>query len=269
MNNYSFIHDKINTCGALDFGDILSKSIALFKKTWLQGFLLILLILIVAVPFFIIIYLPIYSVVIEQVQSGDYNPNDASILMLQSDEFRYQILGLTFLMSFLSTVLAAGFYRMVKKIDFGEGFLFSDFFFYFKGKYLGKILTIAALSFLISLINFAFEKFLPPQTASFLGVFIGVVFSVYSTLFVVMFAFNPELESNEIFSLSFNLGTKKWMLIFGLMMVTGILGSFGIILCGIGILFTIAIFYLPPYLIYKDVIGFDQKSDIDKIGEMQ
>lgn len=269
MDTFSTLQEKINNAKPLDFGDILSRSIELFKKTWLQGFIFMLIFFIVFIPIFIAIYLPIYTSLFDQIKSGDYDPNDVSSLMMKSDAFRYQILGLTFVMGFLTTALAAGFYRIVKKIDFGNVFSFSDFFYYFKGRYLGKILTIAALSFLVSLINFGFEKFLPPTIATLLGVCLAVIFSVYSTLFVVIFAFNPELESTEIFSLGFNLGSKKWLLIFGLLVVTGILGFLGVILCCIGMLFTISIFYLPPYLVYKEVIGFNELSEIDKIGEIQ
>tara|TARA_R110002049_G_scaffold5204_1_gene36530 strand:+ start:7329 stop:8138 length:810 start_codon:yes stop_codon:yes gene_type:complete len=269
MNNFSSLQEKINNVKPLDFGDILSRSIDLFKKTWLQGFLLMLMFFVIAIPIFIVIYMPMYTALIEQIQSGDYDPNDASSLMMQTDSFRYQILGLTFVMSFFTVAMAAGFYRVVRKIDIGEAFSVSGFFYFFKGKYLGKILTIAALSFLVSLINFAFEKFLSPELATLLSLVISIGFSVYSTLFIVFLAFNPEMESTEIFSLSFNLGTKKWPLIFGLLVVTGIMGFFGIILCGIGILFTISIMYLPPYLIYKDVLGFNETSEIDKIGETE
>lgn len=266
MDTFTSLQEKINNAKALDFGDILSRSFELFKKTWLQGFLLMLILFVIVIPIFVIIYLPMYTSIFEQVKSGDYDANDTTSLMMQSDSFRYQLLGLTFVMGFLTTAFAAGFYRIVNKIDFGGVFSFSDFFYYFKGKYLGKILTIAALSFLVSLINFVLEKFLPPNIATLLGMCIAIIYSVYSTLFVVMFAFNPELESTEIFSLGFNLGTKKWLLIFGLLIITGILGCLGIILCGIGMLFTISIVYLPPYLIYKDVIGFNEVSEIEQIG---
>ena len=269
MHNFSSLQDKIINAKELDFGDILSMCFELFKKTWLQGFILLLIIFIVVIPIFIAIYIPIYSSIIEQVQNGDYDPNDAANVLLQTDSFRYKILGLTFVMGLLTTTLVAGFYRIIKKIDLGDVFSASDFFYFFKGKYMGKIFAIAAFSFLVSLINFAFEKFLPPSMATLLSVILAISFSVYSTMFVLFFAFNPNLESNEIFSLSFNLGSRKWPLIFGLMFVTLIIGCFGFILCFIGILFTISIIYLPPYLIYKEIIGFNEKSDIEKIGETE
>jgi hypothetical protein len=269
MDIMTSLLEKINNSKPLDFGDILSKSFEMFKKTWLKGFVLLLILAIVAIPFFVVIYMPLYVSLFEQIQNGGYDPNDASTLMMQSDGFRYKILGFTFVMSFLTTALIAGFYRIIKKIDFGETINATDFFYYFKGKYLGRVFTIAAFSFLISLVNFALEKFLPPTTATLLSVIISIGFSVYSTLFVLFFAFHPDLESTEIFSLSFNLGSRKWLLIFGLMFVTGIIGCFGIILCGIGLLFTISIIYLPPYFIYKEVFGFNEKSDIDKIGQTE
>lgn len=266
MNTIAYLTDKINNPKDLDFGSILSKSFELFKKTWVQGFILILIIFITLIPFFMAIYWPIYSSVFEQMQNGDYDPNDINDLMLgQSDNFRFTILGLTFIISFISIILVAGFYNIIKKIDFNEAYKSSDFFTFFKGKYLGKVFTIASLSLLISLLNFALEKFLPPFPASIVTIVLSVWFSVYSTLFVVFFAFNPHLNSSEIFNLSFNLGTKKWALIFGLLIVSTIIGCFGLIGCGVGILLTISIIYLPPYLIYKDIIGFDEMGQIEQI----
>lgn len=71
----------------------------------------------------------------------------------------------------------------------------------------------------------------------------------------------------QIVKLSFNIGTKKWLLSFGLIFLTGLMGMLGIIACGIGVLFTISIIYLPVYFIYKGVVGFDDITDIDLIGK--
>jgi len=40
----------------------------------------------------------------------------------------------------------------------------------------------------------------------------------------------------------------------------------GIIGCGIGVLFTISVMYLPVFFIYKEVIGFGETSEIEQIG---
>ena len=92
------------------------------------------------------------------------------------------------------------------------------------------------------------------------------MFFVPLSFFSVVFANNPELTETEIVKLSFNLGNKKWFITFGLMIVTGILGMLGIIACGIGVLFTISIVYLPVYFIYRDVVGFEDDDEIQHIG---
>ena len=71
---------------------------------------------------------------------------------------------------------------------------------------------------------------------------------------------------SDFFTLGFKLGLKKWFLIFGLMMVTGVIGALGAIACFVGMFFTLSIMYLPTYLVYKDIFGFDNISAIDKIG---
>jgi uncharacterized membrane protein len=40
----------------------------------------------------------------------------------------------------------------------------------------------------------------------------------------------------------------------------------GIIACGIGLLLTMSIVYLPVYFVYRDVVGFEEDSEIMKIG---
>ncbi|MEP1488857.1 MAG: hypothetical protein ABJK28_10555 [Algibacter sp.] len=267
MNTLSSLQEKIDNVKELDFGDILSRTFDLFKKTWLQGFIMVLLIMVVMIPFIVVVFMPTYSSVLEQVQSGNYDPNDgSSLLQGQTDSFRYMILGLTFFISFVTTGLTAGFYRIVKRIDFNESYGFSDFFYFYKAKNLGKMFAIAAFSLLIALINFAFEKFLPPTAASLINMFISIFFSVFTALFVIIFAFNSHLESSDFFTLGFKLGLKKWGLIFGLMVVAGIIGALGAIACFIGMFFTISIMYLPTYLVYKDIFGFDNVSVIDQIG---
>lgn len=267
MNDIEGLLSKIENAKELDFGDILSRSFELFKKTWVKGFLLLSIILIVAIPFMIAVYLPMIAEMKEGINKGDFDPNETgAFLRGQPDNFRFMILGITFVVSFLSTALVGAFYKIIRKIDFSEEVAFIDFFYFFKSKYLGKIFAIASFSLLASLINFVFEKFLPPTTASLLGGLLSIILSVYTTLFVVFLAFHPELETGDFFVLSFNLGSKKWFLIFGLMLVMGMLGCLGFVACGFGVLFTISIVYLPVYFVYKDIIGFSEVDEIDNLG---
>lgn len=78
MNSVNSLLEKIETAKQLDFGDILSRTLELFKKTWTQGIILVLLLLLIMLPFFTAIYVPMFNSVMEQVESGGYDPNDAS-----------------------------------------------------------------------------------------------------------------------------------------------------------------------------------------------
>ncbi len=268
MDTYSKLQEKINRAEDLEFGDILSKTIELFKKTWLNGFLMLLILVVIYIPFFIVLYIPIYQEMMEQIQNGGYDPNNVNgLVYTQSNNMKLMTLGITFVISLFSTFLIAGFYRLIKKIDFDESYSIKDLFFFLKGQYIPKVITIAAFSLMVAMLNLFLEKVLPNGLATTLSLFVTIVSSVYTTLFVVFLAFNPDLDVSSIFSLSFNLGTKKWLLIFGLAVVTGILGFLGVVACGFGILFTISIVYLPPYLIYKQIVGFDTVDSIDLIGK--
>ena len=83
-----------------------------------------------------------------------------------------------------------------------------------------------------------------------------------------MFAFNPELSVGDIVKASFKLGHKKWLLAFGLILVSLLLAQIvGMLLCGIGTLFTAAFVYHPTYLIYKEVIGFGSGDGVNILVE--
>ena len=51
MNSLDTLLEKIDTAKQLDFGDILSRALELFKKTWLRGFILVLIMLVIMIPF--------------------------------------------------------------------------------------------------------------------------------------------------------------------------------------------------------------------------
>ena len=54
MNTVTSLSEKINRAKALDFGDLFSKSIELFKKVWVQGLVMLLLTVAIMIPFYLI-----------------------------------------------------------------------------------------------------------------------------------------------------------------------------------------------------------------------
>ena len=268
MNTIEQISEKIRQAKTLDFGTILSDAIDLFKKTWIQGFLLQLFSAIIMLPLIIAIYVPLIGVMIAQAESGEINPDayDAVFAGFSILFIIFLIVGFLVLGT-LTTALQAGFYRIMKKLDYDEDVQTSDFFYFVKGKYLWKLFTLLLVVMLISIgVGIIMALLLIPTF--FMSMLLTLYIMVPLSLVNVFYAYNPELEVGDIIKGSFKLGNKKWFLIFGLILVSSILSQIiGILLCGIGLMFTAAFVYHPIYLVYKNVIGFDDEVPINHIVE--
>ncbi len=250
MNQYDILKQKIENAPSLDFGNIISEAIELFKKVWVKGFLAILLIVIVGVALSFVFQA--IGLAVDPTILTEGGLSAESLAKFYSQNALYS-LPQTILASTLMIVLMAGFYRICKNEVQGktQG---DDYFYYFKKEYFSKALMLSIIYAIIAAI--AQALFLVP----YLYVFVPLSY------FAVVFFDNAELSEMEIVKLSFALGNKKWLISFGTMFVCGIIGMLGLIACFIGVVLTMSIIYLPVFLIYKDVIGFDNHSEIDLIG---
>lgn len=232
----------------LDFGSILDYSFNLFKKIWLQGFLMILITMIFG------------GLIAFVFVSINLIPNPYDIGDFQGLNF-FNFYANSALRNFPQTLvitpvllgLMAGFYRICKQVDLMESQK-DDLFYFFKGPNFRKVMLLGLIYSLIS--SVAQALFLIPY----------IYVSIPLLYFSIIFAFNPELSEVEIVKLSFKLGTKKWFLTFGLIFITGIIAMLGLLACGIGVLFTMPLVYLPVYFIYRDYIGFEDDDEIMEIG---
>lgn len=249
------ISERIERSMSPDFGDVLSKSIDLFKKVWLQGFLMMVFTFVLLLPVIIISYVPLFGVIMEnaQYEASSYNTGD---IYLQRSVNPFEqlstviysmaiIFGGILAVSFLMYAVMAGFYRVLKNADIYGKVETSDLFYYFKGKYLGKAAVLGISVTLISLV------------ATLLCYFPVIYVSVPLNMALVVFAFNPDLSVSDILKVSFKLGNKYWLIIFGLILVAGIISGLGVIACGIGMLFTASFARIPLYVIYKETVGFE------------
>ncbi|MCF7559047.1 hypothetical protein L3X39_00235 [Sabulilitoribacter multivorans] len=249
MNTYYSLSEKIKNAKALDFGTILSEVIELFKKVWLKGFLTVLLIFLCA---FVIGFL--FSVI--GLSTNIYNFNDGINLETFTSFYSMNVLyslPQTILGSVVSIGFLASFYRICKNYVMKDEDN-NDYFYFFSNGYFSKIFMLGIIYGLIATI------------AQLLLVIPYIYVFVPISYFSVIFAFNPDLSETEIVKASFALGNKKWLISFGLIFVSAILGMLGVIACFIGVLFTISIVYLPVFYVYKEVIGFEDVSEIEQIG---
>jgi len=258
--NFNELEQKINENKPLDFGDIFNKSIELFKKTWQQGLLQTLLSVGLVLGVMALMFVPMFLMGVvdpsafESLESS--NPDFMPIIMIYVIMFPA-----IFVASVFATLLNMAFYRMIKQIDLGEPASSVSFGMFFKTKYIIKAFVLSILSILISVV-------------ALLVCILPVYYVMIPlALLIPIFSFNPEMSSSDLLKASFKLGTKKWLITFGLLIVSGILAELvGLIMCGVGIFVTMSFVYLPSYFVYKDTIGFGNDSsdsqEFEKISEL-
>ncbi|OEJ99219.1 hypothetical protein A8C32_08600 [Flavivirga aquatica] len=250
MNTFLNLLDKIERAKQLDFGNIFDSVLEMYKKVWLKGFLVILFVMVSAIGIAFLFELIGLS------SKANYMFNDGFNLDTYTSFYYTNILysiPQTILISTVNLAFVAAFYRICKSVDLGENAT-DDYLYFFKKIYFSKILMLGIIYSGIAAIA-QLMLFIP-----YIYVYIPLAY------FAIIFSSNPDLSEVEIVKASFKLGNKKWFITFGTMFVAGLLGMLGIVACGIGLLFTISIVYLPVFFIYKQVVGFNNNSEIEKIG---
>jgi hypothetical protein len=250
----SEIQSKIQNAKELDFGSIFNQSIELFKKVWLQGLLVLIITVALMIPFYILMYLPLIALGLINPESFQQGSSPNVMLLLP---FFFFLLIFAFYAMFVSFALKAAFFRICRQKDLGIESS-DEYFYYFKKKYIGKILLLSLAAVGISLL------------AILLCVLPIIYVSVPLTFLSIVFAFNPELSVSETIKASFDLGNKKWLVAFGLIIVSSILAEIiGLLMCVVGIFVTASFVYLPVYFIYKDVVGFEDDNELNQLGKNQ
>ncbi|HLV70423.1 MAG TPA: hypothetical protein VKY34_06910 [Xanthomarina sp.] len=247
MNALNTLLEKIENSKTLDFGDIFNNSIELFKKVWVQGLIMILLMMVILIPLYLIMYLPFIGIGVLDMDAYQYNNDISPILMIP---FFIMIFVFSIVAMVLSFGMKASFYRICKMKDLNEAGS-DDYFYYLKKPYLGKVIVLSLMTFGISLL------------ATLLCFFPIIYVMVPITLINVIFAFNPDLSASDIIKAGFRLGNKKWLITFGLIVISAILAELvGLLMCFVGIFVTASFSYIPAYFVYKESVGFQNPNDI-------
>ncbi|WP_370101677.1 hypothetical protein [Xanthomarina gelatinilytica] len=247
MNALNILLEKIDRSKTLDFGDIFSNSIELFKKVWVQGLIMMLLMMVILIPFYLVMYLPFIGMGFLDMDAYSYNNDISPILMIP---FFIMIFVFSIVAMVLSFGMKASFYRICKMKDLNEAGS-DDYFYYLKKPYLGKVIVLSLMTFGISLL-------------ATLLCFLPIIYvMVPITLINVIFAFNPDLSASDIIKAGFRLGNKKWLITFGLIVISAILAELvGLLMCFVGIFVTASFSYIPAYFVYKESVGFQNPNDL-------
>ncbi|MEM9363333.1 MAG: hypothetical protein AAGA43_11890 [Bacteroidota bacterium] len=230
---------------SLDFGRIFNASFELFKKVWVQGFITLLLTFVVIIPFYIVVYIPMFAAGMTDPYYFENEELPVSMILFLIIFYPIMIIGVTM----LSTCLNAAFLRICKKVDSGLPGR-DDYFFYFKKSYLGKAFMLALIVLGLAIL-------------AVITCGLGIIYlMVPMSLFAAFFAFDEELTPLEITKASFALGNKNWLVIFGLILVSSLVAQLGVFACFIGVLFTAMFTRIPIYFIYKETVGFSSETEI-------
>jgi len=242
----------------LDFEDIFSRSFDLYQKVWVKGLLLQLLGILISYGLFFIMYIPMIGssfiiVSLEENESSSSGFVMVVFMILIFLLYMAVILGL----AIFHTGLQMAFYRIVRLKERGERQEGVNFGMFFKRPLLKKTIYFGLAQFGIAMI-------------AVLLCVIPILYVIIPLQFaMIIYAFNTELTIKDLYKTAFRLGNKKWGIAFGLLIISGFLAMIvGFIACGIGIYITMSFVYMPTYLIYKDVVGFDEDENaIATIGE--
>ena len=248
------IFKKIENAAKPDFGDIFSKSFDLFKKVWIEGTMHILIAFIVAIPVLIVAYIPLVPVILQgnrQSYGQEFNPFIEYPLPVIIGYFLF-LLALILISQVFAYAISAHFYKIMQKADTGKPIDTGGYFVFLKGNF-GKLFVLSLAATGIALLA---------TLLCYLPLFYVMV---PLQLLVVVFAFNPELSVSQIIKASFKLGNKFWIIIFGLIILSGIIAQLGVLLCFVGVFVTASFVHIPMYYVYKDSIGFEDTSSSERI----
>ncbi|KMQ66758.1 hypothetical protein ACM46_04435 [Chryseobacterium angstadtii] len=216
----------------------------------------------------------------------DYDFNIGKYLSQGTELFKKDIGGfivatlLLFVMSFIPfcSILGLGnFYKICKKVDEGEQvsagdiFDFTDFVVYLKLFLLifaiCIVLMIPVQISLIPLILAAGNEdgnMSDTGTALFaggMGLWMILLFVLLTVLSISMYFVQPLISLHrmtsvtEAFKLSWKIARKNFFKILLFSIVVGFISQLGIIVCGIGVLFSIPLGICMKYAAYKDTLG--------------
>ncbi|MTB52339.1 BPSS1780 family membrane protein [Lewinella sp. W8] len=173
----------------------------------------------------------------------------------------------------VSPCLTVGFYLAAKKTEYRQHLEFSDFF---KGfDYLGPLVVAALIQFgiiMAIMIPFFAAIFLTMDVNGLdngdLGAFpwwafiliIPIIYLAISWSFAPLLIVFQKMKAWDALEASRKIISKQWFVFFGFILLVGLLGSLGLIILLIGILFTYPVYMASVYAAFRDIVGLPDED---------
>lgn len=240
----------------LKLGEVLSKAGDIFKG--IAGYA-ILALLIYAIIYYLLslivglIYSPDQEELMAISQTGDYD----QLMTFYKEEFSNPMFRVSMLANLLVGSLVMpilySIITMARKYDLKQSIQFSDIFVHYTD---GKFAKLYVASLIISIVtSIGFTLCLIP------GIFIYGIW-----LLVIPFIIFADASIGEAFEASRKIAFKSLgSFILAVLLIFAIL-LLGFIMCCVGLIAALPLVYVFIYVMYKEIVGFDDVSEIDQIG---
>lgn len=179
----------------------------------------------------------------------------------------------------IGPALLAGFYHVANQVDRGEQTVFGDFFkgfdklgnLFLTSLLTGLIVVVAAIPGLIvlftsglSLTSFMTDEPEINMSMIIVGVLLMLIPLMYlavSYLFAPMLVWFYDLKPWDAMETSRKLVGKNWGIIFGFALVMGIIASLGVVLLGVGLLYTMPAYICANYAAFADITRLNEDDE--------
>lgn len=158
---------------------------------------------------------------------------------------------------------SAGILKMAYNAGKNEEFSLATAFEYYKTSYF-KNLFIATT--VVSIFSLGISTVLESSGIRFVGTVLSYIISFLNFLTIPLIIFG-KLSAFESIKGSFIIVSKQVFVLLGLLIVSTIMTCLGLIGFCIGIVFTLPFMYSMYFVIYNEIIGIDEKSELEAFLE--
>jgi uncharacterized membrane protein len=151
----------------------------------------------------------------------------------------------------ISPAIIAGFVIAARKTDQNQPIDVSTFFEGFSE--LPKLLPVYLVSLLLTVIGL-FLVLLP-------GIYLAICYFLIVPLLLYHNGNNGIIETLELMRKAIS---KNWWLVFGTLIVFGLINIGGLLACGFGLLITIPITFVSYYVLFKQIFGLPEEGPADQ-----
>ncbi|WPR70562.1 hypothetical protein SLW70_11525 [Flavobacterium sp. NG2] len=171
-----------------------------------------------------------------------------------SKEFILIYSGCAIIFTCLISPFTAGFLKMAYCADKDQEFPISALFQYYKLSY---FIELFIATFFITIFNTGITNALDLAGLPIVGSIITMLVSFYTLLTIPLIIFG-KLKALEAIRTSIMIISKQPLVILSLVAVSMVAAIVGLIVFCIGVLFTIPFLYSLYYILYKEIIGFEE-----------